>query len=138
MRIIKALWAPASIILCGLVLLALGCPWLGAPLALLGALDTHGRYRDYCWLWEASQLPREDVEGHIHRTGDLLAVVSTSNFVYFGRSFCGRQVVCAVDPTCRDDYRDHGYRWYHLLPDGFPRVLKKKQFWINLFKGHRT
>lgn len=134
-RLLKALWAPASIIILGLVLLALVNPVLGALVTAFGALDLHGRYRDYRWLWEASQVRPPF---HPLWDGSLTHVVSTSNFVYFGRSFCGRQVVCAVDPTCRDDYLDHGYRWYHLLPDGFPRVLKKKQFWINLFKGHRT
>ncbi len=139
-RVVLALWAPASIIILGLVLLALGCPWLGAPLVLLGALDVHGRYRDYRWLWDASAWSTWEASQRETLAGSWIeeAVVSTSNFVYFGRSFCGRQVVCAVDPTCRDDYLDRGYRWYHLLPDGFPRVLKKKQFWINMVKGHRT
>lgn len=58
---------------------------------------------------------------------------------YFQSSFCSRQVAIAIyGDAARCWYIEHGYRWYHILPDKtFSRspVLFTKQFWKRSLGG---
>lgn len=44
-------------------------------------------------------------------------------------SWCSRGVAEAVWPWSRAVYYTLGYRSYHVLPDGFPRVFLMTSFW---------
>lgn len=50
---------------------------------------------------------------------------------YFRSSFCRRwaAVKAGMSPEI---FRALGYRWYHILPDGFPMCFAKRGFWMNL------
>lgn len=97
--------------------LSIFIPYL-LPLAFIGIADAAGRYKDYKYLSRFKYIPLRLV-------------------IFYGRSFCGRNVVLTIDPDWRRHYRRAGYRWYHVLPDGFPTVIFKLKFWRTLFGGHR-
>ena len=47
-----------------------------------------------------------------------------------GHSWCGRGVCLYVWPKeAKELYDALGYRWYHVFPDGFPRVFLSIPFW---------
>lgn len=50
-------------------------------------------------------------------------------------SFCHRQVTVAVWPAAQRYYHARGYRWYHILPDGFPSVMLKLAWWRSFLLG---
>jgi hypothetical protein len=91
----------------------------GALVALFGAADLMGRLRDYNYLERFDYIPERMAR-------------------FYGRSLCGRYVVTSLDPAWRWYYHRVGYRWYHILPDGFPHILMYRRFWTTLYKGHRA
>lgn len=86
------------------------------------AADTLGRLNDLLYLASFDYIP------------ERLAM-------YYGRSFCGRQVCIAAarefGGRTRRVYHTAGYRWWHVLPDGFPVIITKRLFWRNVLLGHR-
>lgn len=123
---VKAVLPPFSLIFLGGLLGALVHPSL-FTLCLFGLLDTHGRYNDYWYLMGEYFDPKSGECNIPRRTAD-----------YYGKSFCGRWLVKTCDSYYRETsyYHSKGYRWWHVLPDGFPRVLLNRNFWRNLLKGH--
>lgn len=101
--------------------LASGFMPLLAVSAVLAA-DVVGRARDYAYL-------RRQPAGYF-----------TPKIVErFGRSWCGRSVMAAVNPETRGVYAAAGYRWFHLLPDGALTAdspFLRARFWRNLAVGH--
>jgi hypothetical protein len=112
---LKALWPPLSLMLFGVVLTPFTLA--GIVFVIWGAADTLGRYKDYLYLSSFEYL------------GERLAL-------FYGRSFCGRNIVRAIEPAYGDLFHLSGYRWYHIVPDGFPAVLFNRRFWVTLVKGH--
>ena len=54
-----------------------------------------------------------------------------------GKSWCGRGVcLYAWGYSALRLYNRMGYRWYHVFPDGFPRVFFKLWFWKSVV-GYR-
>lgn len=123
MSILRAVWPPLLILGAGLALSCLSL--LALPIVLLGALDTFGRARDYI------DLNRR----YINQPPGYLPIHIIN---YYGRSYCGRNVILTIHPEWHHYYCSVGYRWYHFLPDGFPAVLLRRAFWRNLFLGHRV
>lgn len=115
MKTIQAIAPPLGLAFAGVFLLLY--TWLGLVVLVFGLMDARGRYRDYKYLSSFSYVNLRLID-------------------YYGRSYCGRNVVNTVSPH-RGYYRAKGYRWYHFLPDGFPSVITKGNFWRNMFKGHR-
>lgn len=114
-----AIFAAGALITC--IGAGTGAPLLilGIILALFGALDASGRFTDYLYLSRFTYLPT--------RMAD-----------YYGKSFCGRWVVSTAHPIFCGYYHDEGYRFWHFLPDGFPRILFLRAFWRHLIFGHRS
>lgn len=67
--------------------------------ATMMALDFIGRLRDYLSL--------------------LHEKITNRHILVFRRTWCGREVIKALYPEAREIYRNLGYRWYHITPDGF-------------------
>lgn len=118
-RVVLALLPPLVLLVIPGAVLTYFVWWLGAPLLIFGALDTYGRYNDYKYLISQRILALKVVD-------------------YYGRSFCGRQVICSIGPHWRGYYRSCGYQWWHLLPVGFPHILMSARFWRALALGHRN
>ncbi len=116
-KMFNAVKTPLFVSLIGLFLLLYS--WAGFAFILFGLADAYGRYKDFRYL--------SDYDSDM---------VSTRMGVYYGRSHCGRAMVIAIDPSWRFDYRDFGYRWYHLLPDNFFSVIRNPRFYKNLVMGH--
>lgn len=132
MQIIKAISPPLCLALVGalyiLVMARLSASFvmvciIGGALVVFGLADAFGRFRDY--LRVKAEYDKEDY-------------IRIKLVNYYGHSYCGRHVVKTVDPRTSVYYRIVGYRWYHVLPDGFPLVLFRRVFWRNLFFGHRV
>lgn len=117
MRGVIAMLPPIAVALLGA--LALFVSWFGVIIILFGALDTYGRWRDYRYLARFNYLT------------ERLAL-------FYGHSFCGRWVVICVEPRWRRMYRRKGYRWWHILPNGFPGILINRRFWRATLRGHRS
>lgn len=115
MKMLLALMPPASIAILGAFLMSL--TWFGALIVIFGALDTHGRWRDYRYLSRFNYM-----------TPRLAA--------FYGRSFCGRWLVCVLAPDWREGYKREGYKWWHFLPDDFPHFFVNPRFWRAMFLGH--
>jgi len=45
------------------------------------------------------------------------------------RSWCARGVAQSIWPDARKFYENLGYRWWHVLPDGFPGCFLRIAFW---------
>lgn len=95
------------------------------PLFVLLLFDYRGRRNDFKYLTEMRseglQLNRKMMDR-------------------YGRTWCGRTVFVTVFPSSQLYYYSRGYRWFHVLPDGVltrNSPFLKKNFWINLVKGHR-
>jgi hypothetical protein len=67
------------------------------------------------------------------RFGDFLRIkdrpYSIACSIRLKGSWCSRGVAMAAWPESHDDYRVFGYRWYHILPDGFPFCFTRLSFW---------
>lgn len=51
------------------------------------------------------------------------------------RSWCSRGIAVAVwGDVARIYFRALGYKSWHILPDGFPRVLLTRDFWAGFFR----
>lgn len=86
---------------------------------IIMTLDMVARYRDYLWLRRCGQFQRGIA---YHMRG----------------SWCSRGVVeCVWGHKARDFYRILGYRWYHILPDDFPKVFLNPKFWVHVFGLYR-
>lgn len=123
--IFRALWLPSglSILMGSLALFFAGSFLSVFPLVafVVFCFDTRGRYQDYKWLRSLEYRRRVVLFG------------------LFMRTACGREVMKAVEPDSRYAYHDHGYRWYHLLPDGtFTKKspLLTETFWRGFFSGY--
>jgi hypothetical protein len=130
-RIVRAIAAPTAIIAFGLVGLYvadqsnhLGLFIVFFLVCVVGLADMMGRAADYRYLRR----------GCAHEGTHWLHVKEVN---YYGRSFCGRQVILAIEPGWRHYYLSCGYRWWHILPVGFPAVVFNPRFWRNLVMGHR-
>lgn len=109
---------PVSVALLACVLALFTHPaWL--LLTVFGVLDARGRHRDFVYL--ASQ-----------------EYLSTRLADFYGKSFCGRHVVTTISPFWRAYYKERGYRWFHICPQGFPLILFRPSFWWTFVKGHRV
>lgn len=52
----------------------------------------------------------------------------------FMKSFCSRGVAIGIwGDTAEEFFKAHGYKPYHILPDGFPQVFFKRKFWKSVF-----
>lgn len=108
---------PLTILGAGLALVSV-TPF-AAVVIVWGAADVLGRYRDYRYL--------SRFEYMTHRLA-----------LFYGRSYCGRRLVSTLYPTMKTLYHSKGYRWYHILPDEFPHILVRRQFWRTLWRGHSS
>jgi hypothetical protein len=123
-KLCRALWLPSSLATLSAGLAVFIDSFLSAPFVVLFVVflfDTKGRYHDYLWLKRLEYRKRVVLFG------------------LFMRTACGREVMKAVEPDASFAYRDHGYRWYHILPDGaFTRnsPLLTSIFWRGLFSGY--
>ena len=116
MRGLYAVLPPLSIFILGMTMLSI--TFVGALVALFGAADAFGRWKDYKYLSSFRYIPPRLVE-------------------FYGRSYCGRWMILSIDKEWRMYYNRLGYRWYHILPVGFPRLVLNPKFWRNLAVGHR-
>lgn len=122
----RAIRPPLTILLTGLIVFLLQPhPVVSAVavfVAVFGAVDSYGRYRDYQYL---SAMP----------------YITLRLATYYGKSYCGRSVVIGCTNVYSFTWREYfyykGYRWYHFLPDGFPSMIFKPAFWRNLATGHQ-
>ena len=81
--------------------------WIGV---FVMVLDVRARYHDFLYLQDMAFDERIAAR--------------------FGHSWCGRGVCEYVWPEeATKYYYDHGYRWYHIVPDGFPFVFFRLDFW---------
>jgi hypothetical protein len=89
---------------------AIAFHWLFWALVVLMYFDARARYKEFLYL--------RDME------------FSEKMCARFGHSWCGRGVCEDVWPEeAYIYYWEHGYRWYHILPDGFPRCFIRLSFW---------
>lgn len=112
---LRAVAAPLTVAAIGLALLLY--TYFGLLLLFFGLADAHGRYRDFIYLSRREY-------------------ISTRLAVFYGRSYCGRRVVTAISPRLAEGFYLQGYRWYHLLPEGFPKIFLNPRFWVTLVRGH--
>lgn len=117
MKALLAIRPPLIVALCGVLLLMY--TWLGLLILAFGLMDARGRYKDYQYL---SQFPYIT-----HRLSR-----------FYGKSYCGRSVILAIQPSRYRYYRKHGYRWYYFLPDNFLYVIRRPMFYRALVMGHRA
>lgn len=94
-------------------------PWLWLDLVLFAVgiiflFDIGARYREYIML----------VNKGAPWTG--------RDIRYFKLSFCRRWAAVQAGMD-REIFHKMGYRWYHVLPDGFPMCFFKPAFWRSLF-----
>ena len=108
MKTLTALYPP---MLVGLVFLSLS---LYEPLFIIGVpvmiMDTLARHDEY-------KLLLSDYK-YKHRYA-----------LRMGDSWCGRTAAVAALPEMKFIYYRKGYRWYNVLPDGFPLIFTKLEFW---------
>lgn len=52
-------------------------------------------------------------------------------------SWCTRGVAEYIWPDSVGYYRLHGYRFYHIFPDGTPLIFFKPAFWYSIFHPKR-
>ena len=108
------------------------------PAAATGAfflLDTVFRLRDYRRLVRQSS-----------NTVGIAAGIGADIVRRYRTSFCHRQVAIAAwqqqmagtvwDNWTARYYHSQGYRWYHILPDGFPGCLLKRNWWRSFLAGN--
>ena len=85
---------------------------------LIMTLDIIARYRDYLWL-----------RGHVFSRGIAYQMRG---------SWCSRGVAeCIWGRRAREFYHNLGYRWYHILPDGAPKIFLNPKFWVHVFGLYR-
>ena len=106
-NILKAIYPP---LLIATFFLAMSCFHL---IFLFGyfvmVLDISARSKEYTYLT---------------RTGDVRYAKRKMR-----ASWCGRTAAVAAIPEMREWYYQKGYRWWHILPEGFPLVFLKPAFW---------
>lgn len=91
--------------------------WLH-PIFLIGVvimtLDVIARWNDYL-----------SIRGYRYQPGYQPGIS-----YHMRGSWCSRGVAEFVWPHGASSlYKSMGYRWYHILPDGFPRVFLSLAFW---------
>lgn len=125
MRTLIAIWLPTTFSTMCIVLAILFSPLFLIP-ALFGIADARSRYMDFKYLSQYK---------HAHP-----AIVSKT-IQRFKHSACQRYAaIAAIGPLAMSQFRRHGYRWWHLLPDGtFSRKSPylKLSFYRQLFTGTR-
>ena len=53
---------------------------------------------------------------------------------YMRGATCTREVAVAIAKyQVNKQYYDMGYRWYHIMPDGWPWCMTKKEWWKTFF-----
>ena len=95
---------------------------ISAFFTLLFIFDTHGRYRDYVKI----------------KTNKRFNIQKAMKY---RRSWCQRTLYSTIFPDAKRIYKSLGYRWYHLLPDGFLTFhspLLKINFYRQLISGTET
>jgi hypothetical protein len=136
MKIFWALLPPILMLVVSLSLFFFGF-FLDNPFVMIGSygliwlfyFDLRGRWQDYEFLtewWEKKAC-----------VAYYAADIRIMNL--YGQSWCGRHVMIytAPDPSgMKGHYYLQGYRWYHLLPDDFFKVVWRVNFWKNLARGH--
>ena len=107
MRILSALHLPiAGVVVCSVIGLY--------PIAAIYAWDCHKRFKEYRKI--------------------KTCAASERLFNIYSGSYCQRSVVMAVFKEARDYYRQQGYKWYHLLPDGWPRAAFTLKWWRDFLR----
>lgn len=54
----------------------------------------------------------------------------------FKRSWCSRGVAqCIWGEDAKKYFKEHDYKFYHVLPDRFPLILFTLKFWKSVFYG---
>lgn len=94
--------------------------WVSFFLSLVFLLDARARLKTYFYMCrnppKAARIPA------------LIMILRGS--------FCSRQVAIALFPfDAPKIYEILGYKWYHIVPDGFfkGRILLSKRFWKSVF-----
>lgn len=103
-------------VLCFLGAALISVPWMAFIDFLLGVIflfDTGARYREYVILVNK---------------GDPW---SGRDIRYFRSSYCRRWAARQAGMD-NEIFYQLGYRWWHILPDGFPQCFFKLGFWRNL------
>ena len=117
----------------GNILIAFGLwGWLSLPflaLAGIGAVDTWFRWKEYVRLrdWFEEQ--------------ERVNFGTFTHVMYRHKSsWCRRRLAvraadtygCGAARWARDYFQDQGYRWWHMLPDGFPAAFFTRSWWRGL------
>lgn len=113
--LIRAIERPISILL-----LSIGAYFFLLCLVITAVmtLDAYARYSDY--------------KRFTHVDG------SSQVYNYFRSSWCSRGVAEALwSSATRIFYKNKGYRWWHILPDGAPRIFFDLDFWKAVLIAHR-
>lgn len=123
LKYLQAVWPPLALFFLGMGCFLLSSGVVLAVLSLLFAtvmiFDVIGRGRCYHKL--------------VHSEINQIRYVGV--WRRYKGSFCSRNVVTTVFPSAKGYYRNAGYRWYHIFPDGtFTKksTLFKLSFWKEL------
>lgn len=108
-----ALWRPTYLSAVVMLVSYFTIPWLMILPCLILGMDQLARYGEYRIIMDTER---------------------GLSLVQLRRSWCGRGVgIAAYGESARWAYGQVGYRWWHILPDGFPGVFLQKSFWIAVF-----
>lgn len=108
---LNAVWRPLILALLFAFAGLLWWPiWLAA---LVSVIDAHARWHEYEEVHSLAYTPR---------LADVLR-----------GSWCRRGVAEASWPQAREFYREHGYNWFSIFPDGAPLIFSKFRFWEVVF-----
>jgi hypothetical protein len=116
MGTMKALHPPMLICLSFLLLSFLN-PWFFVGVLVM-LMDVSARYKEYKLLLSDYQ--------YSHRYA-----------LQMRSSWCGRTAAIAALPEMKFVFYKMGYRWYNVLPDGFPLVFTKSAFWVSVLGINR-
>lgn len=107
------LWRPTYLFVAVIIVSYLTLPWLMVVPCLVLGMDQLARYGEYRMIMDT-------------RHG--------ASIKQLRRSWCGRGVgIAAYGNEARAVYKLAGYRWWHILPDGFPGIFLNRDFWLVVF-----
>jgi len=115
LSLVKAVALPFvfTAVVCTMAILYYTLLWI---VVLFGLGDVYARYKDYKRLKKCSHISLKEIK-------------------MMARSNCQRNACKAVCKEAKQIYKDMGYRWYHILPDGTWSIRNNIYLKVSFYKN---